>query len=397
MQTPPNRDRYLARIDFDLHGLVGIRLLDAAAGDVAAVSGQLGLAPTTLTRRPDVVVRFVDRLPTASPVRCLGVNDAGFTDDAFLVLGAKHKTPARVRIPFERIGRRCEIVCESGLPGVPLLIDILNLTVLANGAVPIHASAFLYNGVGVLTVGWSKGGKTETLLSFMANGAEYIGDEWVYLSGDGRTMVGIPEPIRLWDWHLRDLPEFRSRVARGALARLRAIRCARRLQRLLSRGLGNRRRLGRMLSRVGALLEGQLHLDVPPKQLFGSRFGTRSAGFDRLVLAVSGEAAETVALPIAPEEIADRMAYSLQEERSRLMSYYRKFQFAFPGTANPLLEQADDVHELMLSRALAGKPARVVYHPYPVRLPALFDAVRPFCLPGVTGLPPALPVQADTN
>ena len=37
----------------------------------------------------------------------------------------------------------------TGLPAVPLLIPIVNLTALANGALPMHASAFTHDGVGV--------------------------------------------------------------------------------------------------------------------------------------------------------------------------------------------------------------------------------------------------------
>ncbi len=106
-----------------------------------------------------------------------------------------------VQIPFAEIGQQqCRIVCATGLPAVPLLIPILNLTALNRGILPLHASAFRYQDVGVLTTGWSKGGKTETLLAFMDRGANYIGDEWVYISDDGRHMTGIPEPIRVWEW-----------------------------------------------------------------------------------------------------------------------------------------------------------------------------------------------------
>ena len=108
--------------DFDLHGLAGIRLLAATVEDVAAVSGQLGLPPSTLDREPDIVIRFVDRLRVSSPIRYLGLDEAGFTEDAFLVLRGKHKSRARVQIPLDRVGQPCEIVCERGLLQVPLLI-----------------------------------------------------------------------------------------------------------------------------------------------------------------------------------------------------------------------------------------------------------------------------------
>src|SRR5215813_6147866 len=225
-----------AHVDFDLHGLAGIRLIDASPHEVAAVVRQLGPIQRPLEREPDITIRFVERLATSSRVRYLGVDEAAFTDDAFLVLRSKHKARARVQIPFEQIGGRCEIVCERGLPAVPLLIPILNLTVLNKGALPLHASAFNYRGAGVLTTGWSKGGKTETLLAFMSRGAEYIGDEWVYITDDGARMYGIPEPIRVWDWHLQDLPQYRALVGRSDRARLGAIKLVQSVDRALPRG-----------------------------------------------------------------------------------------------------------------------------------------------------------------
>ena len=138
-------------IDFDLHGLAGVRLVDADARDVATVGRQLGELRRPLGREPDIVLRFVDRLPLRGRLRYLGLDDAAFTDDAFLVLRSRHKAPARVQLPLDRVGGQIEIVCERGLPAVPLLIPILNLTVLANGVLPLHASAFLHEGIGVVT------------------------------------------------------------------------------------------------------------------------------------------------------------------------------------------------------------------------------------------------------
>ena len=82
-----------------------------------------------------------------------------------------------------------------GLPAIPLLVPIVNLTALANGALPLHASAFVHRGTGVVATGWSKGGKTEALLAFSANGARYVGDEWVYVAADGSRVSGIPSPF----------------------------------------------------------------------------------------------------------------------------------------------------------------------------------------------------------
>ncbi|MGI8606807.1 MAG: hypothetical protein ACR2L0_06605 [Gaiellaceae bacterium] len=369
-------------IDYDLHGLAGVRLVDATPADAAAVSLQLGPIRASLDREPDIVVRFVDRLPTTR-LRYLGAGEAAFTDDAFLVLRSKHKVPARVSIPFAEIGDRCEIVCERGLPAVPLLIPILNLTVLARGALPLHASAFVYGETGVVATGWSKGGKTETLLAFMQRGAEYVGDEWVYVSSDGDRIFGIPEPIRLWDWHLSQLPDYRALVGRGDRGRLRALRLALALEGALDSGASSRVPLARGLGRALPVLKRQLHVDVEPARLFGERAIAVSAAFDRLFFVVSTESKEITVEPIDPREVARRMSFSLAYERLGLAAYYAMFRFAFPGAASPVLDQAGELEQQALSRLLADKPANVVYHPCPMSIAALFDAMRPYCTPRV--------------
>jgi hypothetical protein len=367
-----------AQIDFDLHGLVGIRLLDASARDAAMVARKLGPIQAPLPGEPDIVIRFVDRLQTTSPIRYLGLDDAGFTEDGFLVLRSQHGVRAKAQVALGQIGKGgCEIICESGLPLVPLLIPILNLTALSKGALPLHASAFNYEGTGVVTTGWSKGGKTETLLAFMARGATYVGDEWVYISADGQNMYGIPQPIRVWDWHLRQLPQYRARVGRSDLMRLRMIKTFETMGRATERNNHNGSSSISALDRLMSLLKRQRYVDLAPHDLFDGGCGSLSGKFDRLFFVVSHESADITVQPIDPREVARRMVFSLQYERLDFMSYYYKFRFAFPKAANEFIEQTEELQREMLIRMLAGKDTYVVYHPYPLPIPALFDAMSP--------------------
>jgi hypothetical protein len=362
-----------APVDYDLHGIVGIRLLGARPGDVTAVTAQLGPIQSVLDREPDIVIRFVDRLP-APDLRYLGREEAGFTDDAFLVLLSK-KARARVQIPVEEIGRRCEIVCESGLPAVPLLIPIVNVTALAKGVVPLHAAAFTHRGSGVLVTGWAKAGKTESLLGFMCHGAAYIGDEWVYVSDDGRRLRGIPEPVRIWDWHLDDLPRYRALLDWRERAKLRAIRAAIRADRV-RRGRSRRRGRPTVFGRVMSLVEQQAWVLVDPVRLFGGDSCPLEGGFDKLFLIVSHESPEVRVARTDPVDVARRMVFSLQHERLELLSHYLMFRFAFPGRSNPVLENAEASQRSALEHAFAGKDAYIVSHPYPAPIPAVYEAMN---------------------
>ena len=367
------------QVDYDLNGLVGIRLIDAAAGDVAAVTRQLGPIQASLTREPDIIIRFVDRLPGSSYLCYLGVDDAGFTEDAFLLVLSKNGKPLRVKIPFEQIGKRCEIVCESGVSKVPLLIPILNLTVLSKGIVPLHASAFTYNGTGVVVTGWAKGGKTETLLAFMARGAQYVGDEWIYISEDGQRMHGIPEPIRVWDSHLQDLPQYRAEIRSLDRARLRSLRLVTQLmERRVRNGSEHASSSLNITSRLLRLLKRQQYVQLPPQNLFAGCVEPFTATPDKIFFVVSHETEDVKVEPLEPRELARRMVFSLQFERLDFMSNYFKFRFAFPEARNPFIEHAEELQRDILMRALADKPTYAVYHPYPAPIPALFDAISPF-------------------
>jgi hypothetical protein len=373
--TSERRKAELGAVDFDLHGLAGIRLLGASDPDAAAVERQLGPIRSELDRDPDIVIRFVDQLELGAPMRLLGAGDAGYTDEGFVVLRSRHKSKARVLMPLADVGAKPEIVCERGLAAVPLLIPILNLTVLANGALPLHAAAFEYEGAGVVATGWSKGGKTESLLAFAARGARYVADEWAYIDADGRRVYGIPEPVRLWDWHLRQAPDYRRRIGRKRRARLQALRMAaatERAARAVRRG-----RRGGAADRIYSLLRSQLHVDAEPERLFGER--RPSTSFDRLFFLVTHDSDETVVEPIEPENVARRMLFSLQYERQELIGAYRKLRFAFPEAVSPLIEDAEAIEQARLLEVFAGKPAYLVRHPYPTSLDRLYDAMRRYC------------------
>jgi hypothetical protein len=353
--------------DYDVHGIAGVRLVGALPSDAAVVDRQLGRLRAPLRRDPDVVVRFVDRLEVSRPMRLLGVGEAGFTDDAFLLLRSRHKARARVRVDVERMGHGGEVVVERGAPAVPLLVAIVNLAALGNGALALHASAFAYQGLGIVATGWSKGGKTEALLAFMQRGARFVGDEWVYIAPEGDRIHGLPEPIRLWDWHLRQLPAVRARVSRGDRMALAPLRVA--------AGAAERRGA----RRLAALLERQLHVDAEPSRLFDAGAIALSAPFDRLFLMRSWDEPDVAVDAIDGGEIAARMAFSTRHERAPLIACYEQFRFAFPDRVNPLIEQAPDRERALLDRFLGTRTAHAVDHPYPVRLDDLFDAMSARC------------------
>jgi len=356
--------------DFDLHGLVGVRVVGATRGDVAVVRRQLGLPETTLDRDPDLTVRFAESL-AGTPLTLVGIGESGYDDDSFYLLTAKGGSRRRTRLELDRLGPGFEIVCESGIPAVPHLLAAVNLVLLTRDVLPLHATALEVDGRGILVTGWSKGGKTETLLAATSSGARYVGDEWVHLTPDGR-MLGLPEPIRLWAWQLAQRPDLLASRTRAERRRLRAWAAVSRVADTVSgrswKGAGPVRRIAPALGR-------QAYLQVPPSDLFGADGIATSARLDAVVLVLSHEAPETVVHQAEPGEIARRMAASLAEERAPLMAHYRQFRYAFPDRSSPLLESASDRESHLLAERLDHVPSAKVTHPHPCDVHELGRAV----------------------
>ena len=361
-------------VDFDIHGIVGVRLIGASPREVAAVTRQIGPSAPPLSRTPDIVVRFVDDLPLDG-LHWVEYGRTGFTHDGFYFVQSG-KRPARVRIPLDCVGGRCEIVCQRGLRSIPLLMAVVIATALGNGCVPLHASAFRYERAGVLVTGWAKGGKTESLLAFTGAGAEYIGDEWILLDERGR-MFGIPEAMRLQDWHLRQLPRLRRRVPPSRRAFFRAIRAADAVRRRLPGG-----RLGRVLGK-GVLddampaLRRQLNVQVNPLEIFEPRRGSDDVTVDTLFFMVSWDDPRIQIDRADGAAIARRMSASVLYELNPLLSAYLAWRFAFPERPNVLLEGVDTMLTQRLDRVLRGRAAHVVRHPYPCQLTTLFEVMAP--------------------
>jgi hypothetical protein len=123
-----------------------------------------------------------------------------------------------------------------------------------------------------------------------------------------------------------------------------------------------------------------MHVDVSPYALFGEDGCTLAGVPEKLLFVASHEAPDVTVRPMDAHEVSRRMVFSLQEEQSNLMSFYRKFRFAFPGATNGLLETSLQLQTEILNRVLAGKEAYEVLHPYPVPLPSLYEAIRDRCV-----------------
>ena len=365
-------------IDYDIHGIVGIRLVEPTDKDAAVVANQLGLTQASLRRAPDIIIYFKKRLP-ASTLKYLGLDFAGFADEGFFVLKSNW-AKTKVQIPFEKIGGQCEIICESGLGSIPLLSHIINFTFLKKNYIPLHASAFLYNGIGILVAGWATGGKTEALLSFAKHGAQYIGDEWIILSSDGQEMFGIPVPTSIKNWQFKYIPELLPKISKQQKTLFKSIHILEAIQRKFSQGKFKNFLPLKLLNKGLPGLRRQLKIWVSPREFFKNCFCEQRATPDKLFLIVMHTESDVKVEACDPMEIAQRMMSANEYEQLHFFEYYKAFKFAFPRLRNEFLENIDELQNTLIYSALEGKEAYKVLRPSPtVSLDLLFKEMQPYC------------------
>ncbi len=372
-------------IVLDLHGLLAIGLVGAGSGEIAAIRRQVGPLPAVEGRDPDIVIRFVDRLTPHGPLRPLG-REAAHDDETFLVLRGRRKAGVRVAVPVDRLGSRpIELVAERGLPAVPYLLPIMNLTMLSAGIIPVHASAFIADGRGTLVTGWAKGGKSEALLAFADHGATYVGDEWVFVTADGSSMAGLPEPMRVWDWQLEQVPHLRDRIGLGRRLRLGAAAGTSRVLHATSQApLLRSTAPGDTARRLEAIAEQQRSLQIPPARIFDGRVAPGLTPLDVVILIETVIDAGPTVERIAPAQVARRAAATIAYESLDIQALALAYRYAFPDREIPILGALAATIEDRLGTALTATPCLLVRHPSPADIPALHDVIAQ----AISGLPP---------
>ena len=364
-------------VEFDINGIVGIRLINPTISDSAAVAKQLDQKETHLERDPDIIISFQDSFNN-SAINYVGLNYAGFNDEGFYVLrGGREKM--KMRIPFEKIGQKLELECESGVPSIPLLDSIINLTFLKKNYVFLHASAFVYNGIGNLVAGWTKGGKTEALLAFGNHNAQYVGDEWVIISPNGESMFGLPVNICIWDWQFKYIPNLLPKITIDRKILYKLIYFLDTFYNFFNHGVLKNSFLLKWISKALPSFKRQLNVRERPEKIFKNAICKKSS-FDKLFLMVGRSEPEISIEPWDPSDIAARMVSSNNFEQKTFWEYYEAFKFAFPNLQNEFLESADMLQKSQLECAFKDKKAYQVLHPYPVPFEDLFVEMKKVCL-----------------
>ena len=367
-------------IEFDLQNVIRIRLLNPSEKDVSTVANQLGLVPGIFDKisKPDITISFKEKIET-DRLTLLGVDSSGFDNTNFFILNVG-KLKAKVMVPFEQVGDYITITCESGLRHIPLLNHIINFRLIAKGFIPIHASAFVYNDIGILVPGWKTGGKTEALLSFATNGAKYVSDEWVVLSSDGNRMFGIPGPTSIKDWQFKYVKNLVPHIPVKNRMMFKSIHSLDNMYNVLKKGRLKSNFIIKILGDMLPSFKRQLKIWALPRKLFKDQFCSEPVSVDKIFLILMHSEDKIIIEDIQSSDVARSMIHTYDFEQKAFFEFYNAFKFAFPSKQNDFLETIKEREKDLLFSALDNKTAYKVYRPYPVSFPNLFDKMKSLCI-----------------
>lgn len=362
-----------------LHGRLRLRLTAATPAERRLISRELDLAESPPSSNVDLHLRFADRVGDANE-QLIGHDDIAFTPDSFVVIRSKHR--ARVQVPLDHLGGECELVYQHGGTRLPLLLPIVNLTAMTRGLLPLHAAAVRYGGKGALVTGWARGGKTTSLLGFMADGADYISDDWTYVDVARHTMFGLPKPLQVSDRQLAEQPGYLARVGSRQRWQMRSARLAQQvIEGMAAHRWGRKAVPATVLQHLVPALQRRRSVDVAPRRLFDLEADSlrgEEPRLDAIFFTMSHRHPEVRVAPVAAGELVERIALMLEQEYAEVMAVYRKFRFAYPDRRSPVLDDLSIHLREQLARLMTNMPAYLVHHPYPVCARTLCAALKPW-------------------
>lgn len=223
---------------------------------------------------------------------------------------------------------------------------------LRRGSVFCHSSAFRLDGRGILCPAWRNVGKTNLLLQFLQNGAEYVADDWSVVQRDGRFRC-LPKRLNLLYYNFDQFPEMLESVPPDFAA----------LVRFVSRAKRGEFDLNQETLQV---MEGQARMRISPYELYNQVMDTTPKGIDEvLLLQRAADTDQPVALEkIDHELLVTSLASILEFEQSHFHLAYSVFR-ARSGRRVELLETARSACEEIMTQAFAP-----IAQPYRVTIPS---------------------------
>jgi len=358
------------RYFFDVKGYVKIEVIGASQRDLGLLRkfGSISQPVDSMTEA-NIIIRFVERLVPGN-LNFLGVNQFGYTDTEFFVLNPLNGE-IDAQIPLDQIGGTCEIVCRRGISSIPLLDEILKISLLQNKILSLHASAVLYQQQGVVMMGWVRSGKTSALLACLADGGKFVADDWVLFDLNQDQIFGFSGKISVSEEQLKQVQTLKNRIG---IFRLLSITYKKIFVQLVNLAANIIR--FKLFYKLSSKLREKSRMDFYPEEIFIAHEIVDRVTPKMIMLLTSHDQETCFAEKISVDEMADTFINANDQEFNSLQEIYRAFCFAFPDKHNIHIENRSAVEKQLLKEAFTGKETIRMYHPYPLQFNTFMEEIR---------------------
>lgn len=367
----------MSTVGLVLHGQLRLTLCGPSQQDVQTVIRATGACEDSNTDPPDVEIHFTANATADLVWKQMGERDALAAGKRFAIAPADTASPVEVKLPGDQDRAPYRLTYPTGIRRrLPLLRSMINRKCVDKQMLGIHATAFTLSGRGYLACGWPRGGKTGVMLAYLLQGAEYLAAEWVYVGSNGRTMHGVPEPLRLRDWHLQQGAKRLENVAFGDRLRMLGSRAAAKTTAGIA-GLTGRfwPRLGRSLRKLAAALDRHRYIDRPAAAWLGKELRPRSAPLDTLLFVGTHTGTDIRVTPLTAAVAKRRLVALQDEDLNDLTTVYRRWSYAMSDPAD-CRDQFERKRDALFDRLLEDKAIYAVDHPHNVNLTDLFQTLE---------------------
>jgi hypothetical protein len=213
----------------------------------------------------------------------------------------------------------------------------------------------------------------------MNHGAHFVGDEWVFVSADGSSMLGLPMPMSISEWQIKHIPRFAPEIKFQQQILFQSIKAIERLHTALKQTWLRKRYTFKWLDKALPYFKKQLKIYTLPQDLFRNQVGNLKAVPQKIFLILGHPGPDIRIERSDAAKLALQFAQVSEYELQDFMKYYQAYKFAFPGIENDFLEDVSNLQRRLLKPALAGKDAFTVYYPYGESLELLFEKINSFC------------------
>ena len=293
----------------------------------------------TNTKEADITVEFVDDV--SSENESIKIRSPVSYDNRGLFF---HDHKYRIlRIEIEKVGMSnfC-VTCDVNFNKHFFIIIIeylIHHILLGKGCYLCHSSAFIYNKKAVLCPAWRNVGKTNILLAFLKEGAQYLGDDWVIIKSDG-SVLSIPKRLNLLFYNFIEYPEICDHLGNNFKSLFNFVMLAK-------NGLYD------LDKNILDILTEKARIRISPFDLFKQEHNNNEVKIDYVILLKREKDCKVGIKKISLNDLAYSIKSIIEFEQSHFHLYYLAYK-ARTGLINRYLEKSYNGSYELIKKSLSN-------------------------------------------